>query len=46
MDEVSNFCTGDICQPRAGAALEAVRDDPPWVSGWAGPGGLEILRGR
>ena len=44
MDEVSNFCTGDICQLRLDAAttpggvpsVAQLRDDPPWVRavGW------------
>lgn len=41
MDEVSNFCTGDICQLRSDAAaapqdvpsVAQLRDDPPWVCG-------------
>lgn len=39
MDEISNFCTGDICHLRPGAPTTpeqglpraALRDDPPWV---------------
>ncbi len=39
MDEVSNFCTGDVCQLRSEAAttpegnpsVAQLRDDPPWV---------------
>jgi alpha-glucosidase (family GH31 glycosyl hydrolase) len=39
MDEVSNFCTGDICQLRSDAAtthdgtlsVAQLHDDPPWV---------------
>ena len=42
MDEVSNFCSGDICKFRAGAppaplralSRAELRDDPPWVGGW------------
>lgn len=41
MDEVSNFCTGDICQLRSDEAttpegtlsVAQLRDDPPWVRG-------------
>ncbi|KAL4448263.1 hypothetical protein ABPG75_005482 [Micractinium tetrahymenae] len=39
MDEVSNFCTGDVCELRSAAAatpfrplsVAELRDDPPWV---------------
>jgi hypothetical protein len=46
MDEVSNFCSGDICKFRAGApsapfralSRAELRDDPPWVGAEGGRG--------
>lgn len=48
MDEISNFCTGDICQLRSDAAttpdgapsVAQLRDDPPWVRAVGGACGM------
>lgn len=53
MDEVSNFCTGDICQLRSDAtatlqdvpSVAQLRDDPPWVGSGLLGNSLPICRG-